>query len=157
MEQCDSGMTPLQIRTAGLGVVFMLLCAGISFAQNLEDSENRSQRFRVGEVLRAVSPAEPAHLLLNPPGALPSVNLRPSVSSKDSTLYHDLPSITGEYTVRGTKLMPYVGAGFGNGYSSDLDRALNRGTAVQSDTSTGSFLGPNMTPNELRMGIQIPF
>src|SRR5688500_2762627 len=35
-----------------------------------------------------------------------------------SKTFRDIPSISGNYTVKGTRIMPYVGAGFGHGYTS---------------------------------------
>ncbi|GKS58418.1 hypothetical protein YTPLAS18_19450 [Nitrospira sp.] len=150
-------MTPLQLRTAGFSVVMVLFCSGISFAQGREDDATRSEQLATADFLHAVNPADSPHSLLPLSDSIPSASPRSSLSLSDSSLYRDLPSISGELSVNGTKLMPYVGAGFGNGYASDLDRALNQGTAVQPDTSNGNPLGPNMTPNEVRMGIRIPF
>src|SRR5215216_4136871 len=42
-----------------------------------------------------------------------------------SNVFRDIPSISGDYSVKGTRIMPYIGAGFGHGYSSDIDRSLN--------------------------------
>jgi len=78
-------------------------------------------------------------------------------SSETSSLYHDLPSVSGEYSVGGHTLRPYVGAGYGSGYTSELDRSLNGVEGGQTDPTLRNQLGQGLTPNEVRMGIQIPF
>ncbi|HJT19901.1 MAG TPA: hypothetical protein VJ746_05500 [Nitrospira sp.] len=77
--------------------------------------------------------------------------------NQSMTVFRDIPSISGRYSVGGTTLMPYLGAGFSNGYTSDLDRSLNTGTSSQSDTHLRSLFGQNLAPNEFQMGIRIPF
>jgi hypothetical protein len=74
-----------------------------------------------------------------------------------SNVFRDLPSISGNYTVNGRKIMPYVGAGFGHGYSSDLDRSLNSSSISQTDTGLRSMFGQGLTPSEFQMGLRIPF
>jgi len=49
----------------------------------------------------------------------------PSGSSTTSNVFRDIPSISGDYSGGGTRLMPYIGAGFGSGYASDFDRSLS--------------------------------
>jgi hypothetical protein len=41
--------------------------------------------------------------------------------SSTSTVFRDVPSITGHYSIGGKTILPYVGAGFGGGYSSEVD------------------------------------
>ena len=74
-----------------------------------------------------------------------------------SNAFRDLPSISGNYTVRGTRIMPYIGAGFGHGYSSDVDRSLNTSPISQTDTGLRSMFGQGLTPSEFQMGLRIPF
>lgn len=83
---------------------------------------------------------------------------QPFTTPSRTNVYRDLPTITGRYSVGETTLLPYIGAGFGNGYTSDLDRSLNGGTTALGDASLRNLFGPqNLTPNEVRMGIRIPF
>lgn len=83
---------------------------------------------------------------------------QPFTTPNTSTLYRDLPTITGRYSLGETTLLPYLGAGFGSGYASDLDRSLNGGTSGLGDAGLRNLFGPqNLTPNEVRMGIRIPF
>ena len=74
-----------------------------------------------------------------------------------SKTFRDIPSISGNYTVKGTRIMPYIGAGFGHGYTSDVDRSLNSSLSTQTDPGLRSMLGQGLTPSEFQMGLRIPF
>ena len=74
-----------------------------------------------------------------------------------SKSFRDLPSISGDYAVKGTRIMPYIGAGFGHGYSSDLDGSLNSSPISQTDTGLRSMFGQGLAPSEFQMGLRIPF
>ena len=74
-----------------------------------------------------------------------------------SKTFRDIPSISGNYTVKGTRIMPYIGAGFGHGYTSDVDRSLNSSPFPQTDPGLRSMLGQGLTPSEFQMGLRIPF
>jgi hypothetical protein len=88
------------------------------------------------------------------PGQAPSTT---AGQSSSATVLRDVPSISGRYSVGGTTLMPYLGAGFGSGYASELDRSLNSPLSTSTDTGLRSQFGQSLTPNELQMGIRIPF
>ena len=74
-----------------------------------------------------------------------------------SNVFRDIPSIHADYSVRGTKIMPYIGAGFGQSYSSDLDRSVNGSSSIQTDSGLRSLFGQGLTPSEFQMGIRVPF
>ena len=74
-----------------------------------------------------------------------------------SNAFRDLPSISGEYSVKGRTIMPYIGAGFGHGYSSDVDRSLNSSPSGPTDPGLRSLFGQGVTPSEFQMGLRIPF
>ena len=78
-------------------------------------------------------------------------------SLRASKTFRDIPSISGNYTVKGTRIMPYIGAGFGHGYTSDVDRSLNSSPSTQTDPGLRSMLGQGLTPSEFQMGLRIPF
>lgn len=80
-----------------------------------------------------------------------------SLPTTPSKVFQDIPSIHADYSVRGTKIMPYIGAGFGHGYSSDLDRSLNGSPSIQTDSGLRSLFGQGLTPSEFQMGIRVPF
>lgn len=77
-----------------------------------------------------------------------------------SPLFRDVPSISGQYLMGRTTLLPFIGAGFGGGYNSDRERALNPGISGLSDSglrSHWSQFGQGFAPNEFHMGVRIPF
>lgn len=74
-----------------------------------------------------------------------------------STFFRDVPSISGQYSFGGRTVLPYLGAGFGNGYTSDLDRSLNNPRPMILDPGFRTQLGQGLAPNEFQMGIRIPF
>ena len=78
-------------------------------------------------------------------------------SSPSSSIVRDIPSISGRYSVGGRTIMPYLGAGFGGGYTSELNRSLTGPPPVQSDVGLRSQFGQGLSPNEFQMGLRIPF
>jgi len=87
-------------------------------------------------------------------GQAPSV---PPGSSTPANVFRDIPSISGDYLGAGTKLTPYIGAGFGSGYASDLDRSLSGRFSTQTDSGSRSHFGQGLAPSEFQIGIRIPF
>ena len=85
-----------------------------------------------------------------PPLAVPSV----SASSAD---VRDIPSISGRYAIGGRTLLPYIGAGFSGGYSSEFGRSLAVVPPTQNDFGLRSQFGQSVSPNEFQVGIRIPF
>lgn len=82
----------------------------------------------------------------------------PPGSSTLSNIFRDIPSLSGDYLSGGrTKLTPYIGAGFGSGYASDLDRSLSGGASTPADSGSRSHFGQGVTPNEFQIGIRFPF
>jgi hypothetical protein len=77
--------------------------------------------------------------------------------SSASTVFRDVPSITGRYSIGGKTILPYVGAGFGGGYSSDVDRHMGSAAPVPGEPRMGSQFGQGISPNEFQMGVRIPF
>jgi hypothetical protein len=73
-----------------------------------------------------------------------------------------VPSLTKQIVVGGTKLMPYIGAGFGGGYLTEFDRSLHASPSFSSSsgsTNAGlrSLFGQHLIPNEVQLGIRFPF
>lgn len=87
-------------------------------------------------------------------GQAPSI---PPGLSTPSNVFRDIPSISGDYSGGGTKLIPYIGAGFGSGYASDLDRSLSGRPSTQTDSGSRSHFGQGLAPSEFQFGIRIPF
>ncbi|HLZ33233.1 MAG TPA: hypothetical protein VKP13_04395 [Nitrospira sp.] len=90
-------------------------------------------------------------------GVVPQAPSTKPGQSTTATVFRDIPSISGSYSVGGTTLMPYLGAGFGNGYASELDRSLNSHLSPNTETGLRSQFGQSFAPNEFQMGIRIPF
>lgn len=74
-----------------------------------------------------------------------------------AAVFRDIPSISGRYSFRGTTVLPYLGAGFGGGYTSDLNRSLGNPLPAPTDSSLRSQFGQGFSPNEFQMGLRIPF
>lgn len=79
------------------------------------------------------------------------------LSSPSSSIFRDIPSISSRYSVGGRTIMPYLGAGFGGGYTSELNRSLTGPPPVQSDVGLRSQFGQGLSPNEFQLGLRIPF
>lgn len=97
---------------------------------------------------------DPAALKSQVVGQEAALSLESLTASKT---FRDIPSISGNYTVKGTRIMPYIGAGFGHGYTSDVDRSLNSSPSTPTDPGLRSMLGQGLTPSEFQMGLRIPF
>lgn len=89
-------------------------------------------------------------LPIQPPAAASS---EPASSSG----FREIPSISGRYAIGGTTLLPYIGAGFSGGYSSELNRSLGGPSPTLSDFGLRGQFGQSVSPNEFQMGIRIPF
>jgi len=74
-----------------------------------------------------------------------------------SSLFRDVPSLSEHNSVREIRILPYIGAGFGAGYTSELDRTLAPNVPPQHNLNLGGQLGQSMVPNEFQLGIRIPF
>jgi len=84
---------------------------------------------------------------------VPTKPFTPSAGS----LFRDVPPLSERYSVGGMRVLPYIGAGFGAGYASELDRTLAPNLPPQHNLNLGSQLGQSMVPNEFQLGIRIPF
>ena len=103
---------------------------------------------------RTVGKIDPAALKNQVIGQEAPLSLESLTASKT---FRDLPSISGNYTVKGKRIMPYIGAGFGHGYTSDVDRSLNSTPASPTDSGLRSMFGQGLAPSEFQMGLRIPF
>ena len=73
------------------------------------------------------------------------------------SLFRDVPSLSGHFLTGDRTFLPYIGAGFGAGYNSELDRTFAPNLQPQQNLNLGGRPGQNMVPNEFQMGIRIPF
>jgi hypothetical protein len=81
----------------------------------------------------------------------------PPLSSTRSEIFRDIPSISGGYSVGGRTILPYLGAGFGGGNTSEFTRSFGAPLSLQPTAGLRSQLGQGHSPNEFQMGLRIPF
>lgn len=72
------------------------------------------------------------------------------------------PALSTQISVRGLTLVPYVAAGFSGGYVTERERTLHTVPSTPSVPAATSFalrniFGPHLIPNEVHLGIRIPF
>ena len=79
------------------------------------------------------------------------------VTPSADLLFRDVPSLSGRYSAGDMTILPYIGAGFGAGYNSQLDRAFTPNSQPQQNLNLGGLSGQTLVPNEFQMGIRIPF
>jgi hypothetical protein len=86
-----------------------------------------------------------------------SLNLDPtSGSDQNRTVFRQAPALTGRFELNDRTFFPFIGAGFGGGYTNDRDRALGSNGLFHNPVQSGD-LGKNMVPNEFNLGLRIPF
>ena len=150
----------LQARTIGwslrIGVVVSVsLCVSLSHAGSTIDGQSTiGPAFSGMAAIPAPAGGRDAELKQTPSASLPVGNM---------VILRTLPSVSNQISVGGTTLLPYIGAGFGGGYLTELDRSLN---AVSSGLSSSfsapnaglkSLVGQSLIPNEVQLGIRFPF
>jgi len=81
-----------------------------------------------------------------------------ATQDNDSLLnLRDIPSISGRYSFGGKTFMPYIGAGFSGGYSSEFSRSMANPSPEPTEQGNKNYLGQVSSPNEFQMGLRIPF
>jgi hypothetical protein len=78
-------------------------------------------------------------------------------SGLSNDLVSQPPMVTGRYTLNGQTVMPYIGAGFGGGETTDPNRAVVRESVRQQDRLITEPIGKTLVPNEFQLGVRIPF
>lgn len=78
-------------------------------------------------------------------------------TDQQSDLFRQAPTLSGRLRVSEQTFIPYIGAGFGGGYVTERDRALNPQPMLPQQHLFGESMGKGMMPNEFQMGIRIPF
>ncbi|MDF0673266.1 MAG: hypothetical protein P0120_02830 [Nitrospira sp.] len=130
------------------------LCGTLSYAGTIRDG---------GSV---IGPAMPNRMISSAPTQTKAaVRPRPStaVPEENEFVLRNIPTLSKPISVGGRTLVPYIGAGFGGGYATEFDRALNPAASASSTTSDSSNAGPrsllghNLIPNEVQLGIRFPF
>lgn len=80
-----------------------------------------------------------------------------AASDQRSDLFRQAPTVSGQVRVNEQTLIPYIGAGFGGGFVTERDRALNLQPVLPQQSLFGDSMGKSMIPNEFQMGVRIPF
>jgi hypothetical protein len=88
-------------------------------------------------------------------GPIPSASL----PSEAGLHVRTIPTLSKQLSVGGTTLEPYIGAGFGGGYATDLDRSLNAAPISSGSIDSGlkSLFGQSLIPNEVQLGVRLSF
>ena len=94
----------------------------------------------------------------NTPSAGTTLTDNLSISSGlSNNLISQPPLLTGRYTLNGQTFMPYIGAGFRGGETTDPNRTVARESVWQEDRLLHDSLGKTLVPNEFQLGVRIPF
>jgi hypothetical protein len=80
----------------------------------------------------------------------------PSTADQSRSVFRQAPALTGRFELNNQTFFPFIGAGFGGGYTNDRDRALGSNGLFHNPAQSGD-LGKNMMPNEFNLGLRIPF
>lgn len=129
--------------SVGIGLVISVsVCWSLSHAGTTRDAHSAIRPTATDAAVRPMPPA--------------------AVSEESGFLLRNIPTVSKPLSMGGKTFVPYIGAGFGGGYATEFDRALNpAGSASSSsDSSNGglrSSLGQNLIPNEVQLGIRFPF
>ena len=75
---------------------------------------------------------------------------------QNRNVFRQAPALTGRFELNDQTFFPFIGAGFGGGYTNDRDRALGSNGLFHNPAQSGD-LGKNMMPNEFNLGLRIPF
>ncbi|WP_447600842.1 hypothetical protein [Nitrospira sp. Nam80] len=79
-----------------------------------------------------------------------------SFPDQNRSVIRQAPALTGRFQLKDQTIIPFIGAGFGGGYTNDRDRALGSNGLFHNPAQSGD-LGKNMMPNEFNLGVRIPF
>ncbi len=131
-------------------VVLWSMAIGLAMSMSVCWSLSHADIIKDG---RAVIPPTATESAVKP---MPSA----AVQVENGMVLRTLPTVSKPISVGGTTLVPYIGAGFGGGYATELDRSLNTAQSA----SSGSFnaglknlFGQQLIPNEVQLGIRFPF
>lgn len=113
-----------------------------------------------------MGPARPNRMISSAPTQMKAA-VRPMppaiVPEENEFVLRNIPTLSKPISVGGRMLVPYIGAGFGGGYATEFDRALNPAGSASSSSSGSSnaevrnLLGQHLIPNEVQLGIRFPF
>jgi hypothetical protein len=147
-----------QTRTIGWSMAITIamsvsVCLSLSHADTITDGGSAIELATSNTMTSSTPIATAAEAIVKP---MPS----PAVPIENGLVLRTLPTVSKPISVGGTMLVPYIGAGFGGGYATELDRSLNTAQSA----SSGSFnagpknlFGQQLIPNEVQLGVRFPF
>lgn len=151
-----------QTRTIGWSMAITIamsvsVCWSLSHADTITDGRSAMELATSNTTSNTMTSSTPiataAEAIVKP---MPS----PAVPIENGLVLRTLPTVSKPISVGGTMLVPYIGAGFGGGYTTELDRSLNTAQSA----SSGSFnagpknlFGQQLIPNEVQLGVRFPF
>lgn len=145
-------------RLLGVGIVMGLsLSWSLSHAGTIRDGRSEIGPATSNTISTMISSVPAA--MEAAAGSMPSA----SVALESAAVLRTVPTVSKPISVGGMTLRPYIGAGFGGGYATELDRSLNPAQSASSSFSGSSNAGPrsllgqNLIPNEVQLGIRFPF
>ena len=133
----DAVIEPLQYRLL-IGCLMLMVC-GLSASAHGEDAIVKSPTWSSMRQQTGSSALD----------ATPAVDPNRGV-------FRQAPALTGRFELNDQTFFPFIGAGFGGGYTNDRDRALGSNGLFHNPAQSGD-LGRNMMPNEFNLGLRIPF
>ena len=114
----------------------------------------------IGQATASVGAAAESNLFMGPLPPLPHRD-RTSLSlsqGTDTTLMHEPPALRYQ---AGHAVVPFLGFGFSRGTATDLSGSMLRGLAQQGSFQDERILrdvmGKTVMPNEVQLGIRLPF
>jgi hypothetical protein len=138
-----------------VGIVIMLsLCDSLSHAGTMKE-----RRSATGPVASGM--ATPSAIVTGRETELRQMPT-PSVAVESAVVLRTIPTVSALVSVGSMTLVPYIGAGFGGGYTTELDRSLHTApaaSALSNSTNIGlrNLFGQQLIPNEVQLGIRFPF
>ena len=112
------------------------------------------------------SPIESAtsHRMISSSSTATEATVKPmpsaTVSVENGFVLRNIPTVSKPISVGGTTLVPYIGAGFGGGYATELERSLHTTPSASPgsfNTGPKNLFGQQLIPNEVQLGVRFPF
>lgn len=142
----------------------MKLLLGISTTIGFGMCWSLSYAEPTGEEYSTIGPATSSVTASSSAVMITEAAMAPSASLpvENVVVQRAVPSLSKQVSVGGTKLMPYIGAGFGGGYVTELDRSLHASPSFSSSSGSTNagprgLFGQHLIPNEVQLGIRVPF
>ncbi|WHZ29126.1 MAG: hypothetical protein OJF51_003927 [Nitrospira sp.] len=149
-----SGMSHTRIIKWSVGISLAMsvsVCWSLSYAGTTRDGHSP-----VGQTM--------PHMMTSSTFTGTEVAVKPipsaAVPAENGFVLRNIPTVSKPISVGGTILVPYIGAGFGGGYATELDRSLNTAQSASSGSLNAglkNLFGPQLIPNEVQLGVRFPF